>query len=142
MVTVQIALLGGVQINSLDVTFVGPMSIKISWDYHPAAFIADLNATRNLANNTAHLHAHQEKFNKECKAFQDCTGGLGDSEICELAEVPAGEKVSVTEGFINPFAFLPPCNDDPLKVKTLNFNHIDNTSTAVNIGMCLLLENA
>lgn len=140
MVSVMLSLPGGVQINTLDVSVASSLSVKWSWDYHPANFLANLIAQTSLSNDQAYLHAMQQKLNKSWKELADKNGRLGDSCEYKLTSLPEGKRISQVEGFVSPFTFRSPYKDDPCNVKRLTFNALDNTSSSVNIIVYLLVE--
>ena len=140
MITVQLTLPGGVQVNTVEASIHSAHEIKFAWDYHPADFMANYQTPEGLRDDYGYLDFFQQKLNKEWKAIADQNGRLGESFVHKLKELPQGKKLSKVEGFINPHTFLPPGNDDPVTVNRMDFNVVDNTSPAVNVIVCVLIE--
>ena len=140
MLTVQATLPGGVQINSFDVTILGPKSVRFAWDYHPGQFIATVVAPEGMKRDAGYISALQRHLDKIAAKIVADNGRLGESCEYKLKSLPEGKTVSRLEGFINPHTFAPPQDSDPCMVKKLNFSPIDNTSAAALISVYLLVE--
>lgn len=141
MMTIQITLPGGIQINSIDATIAGPRALKFLWDYHPALYMSSHCAFGSLKQDTAFVDAYQARLNREWKLLADNNSGrLGETYEYKLKELPSGKSISLHEGFINPFTFNTPQNSDPCLVNKLTFNVLDNTSPAVVISLFVLVE--
>ena len=141
MMTVQVSVPGGTQVNSLDVTIMNePNKVKLSWDYHPGLFMAHVVAKGALKRDRPFLDSLQTKLNKESHAIIEKNGRLGESLEYTLTDVPSGKRISMLEGFINPFTFLPPEDSDCLSANKITFNQLDNTSNAVILSFHLLVE--
>lgn len=70
----------------------------------------------------------------------DKNGRLGDSYDYTLTDLPADKKISMLEGFVNPYTFANPRDDDPCYSNTLRFRGLDNTAEAATITVHLLVE--
>lgn len=140
LMTLQMTLPGGVQINNVELTIGEANTIGVAWDYHPGLFMAPLVASGALKNDEGYIAALQKALDKQADQIISKNGRLGESTVYTLKGLPEGKNISATEGFVSPHTFIPPRDNDPCLVSKLNFNKLDNTSNAVIITAYLLIE--
>lgn len=130
----------GVQINTVDAQIKNETSIEWSFDFLPGIFLGKIASNGSLKQDLGFQEVYQHALNAKAEGIKSNNGRVGVTIPHKLDNLPSERLISVAEGFVDPYTFDPPQDDDVCHICRLSFNQLDNTCASTIVFCFVLLE--